>query len=400
MAENYNLFPTRSQQCYTLAYKLMKIGIDARLWNETGVGRYIRNLIKQLAILDHENNYVLFAQNKDIENIKNQISNAKNTWKIIPVDMRWHSVEEQWRFPSKLYQERLDVMHFPYFSLPIQYNRPFIVTIHDLIIYHFPTGKASTLPLPLYHLKHYAYKAVIRQAIKKAVKVIVPLQAVKDDLQKTFSTESNKIIVTNEGIDEDLLKNKTNKEFHPMKSANSGQYFLYVGNAYPHKNLSLLINAFKKVYDINRDVTLILAGKKDFFYQRVEAEIKNNKYKNIIIYYDISDKHLADLYVNALAVVAPSFMEGFGLVPLEAMANNCLVFASAIPSHKEVCADAAMYFNPNKPDELYSLLKNRIINPADPIFKDKQILGKKRCSDYSWEKMAEETIRIYEQSAE
>src|SRR5688500_13416898 len=98
----------------------MKIGIDCRLWNETGVGRYIRNLVGQLQEIDKKNEYVLFMLPKDVANSKWKMENGK--WKIVLADIRWHSVEEQVKFPKILEKENLDLMHFPYFSVPIRYK--------------------------------------------------------------------------------------------------------------------------------------------------------------------------------------------------------------------------------------------------------------------------------------
>src|SRR5690242_4609839 len=128
----------------------MRIGIDGRLWNETGVGRYIRNLVWGLQEFDKKNEYVLFIK----KGLKIDDLRLKNDpWKVVETEIHWHSLAEQIKFPQILYKENLDLMHFPYFSLPIFYNKPFVVTIHDLIINHFPTGKASTLPYPLYLMK-------------------------------------------------------------------------------------------------------------------------------------------------------------------------------------------------------------------------------------------------------
>lgn len=132
----------------------MRIGIDARLWNETGVGRYIRNLVYNLLEIDSRNEYVLFTNKQTIEEIKEHKSKIKfedKKLKLVETNIRWHSVSEQIKFPKILEKEKLDLMHFPYFSVPILYNRPFVITIHDLIINHFSTGKASTLPTPLYY---------------------------------------------------------------------------------------------------------------------------------------------------------------------------------------------------------------------------------------------------------
>ncbi|HEY9665002.1 MAG TPA: glycosyltransferase, partial [Allocoleopsis sp.] len=162
----------------------MKIGIDCRLWNETGVGRYVRNLVDQLLKIDKKNTYILFVQSKDYEQINSQCS--RFNVQLVKVDIRWHSLEEQVKFPKLLEKEHLDLMHFPYFSVPIRYKRPFVITIHDLILHHFGTGKASTLPAPLYKLKHAGYKYVLSQAAKHAQTIIVPLETVKKDVMGTL----------------------------------------------------------------------------------------------------------------------------------------------------------------------------------------------------------------------
>src|SRR3989344_5912882 len=119
----------------------MKIGIDARLINETGVGRYIRNLINVLARIDRINSYIVFVRD-DSWNPPNE------RWEKRIIDIPWHSISEQLIFPWLLIKEHLDLVHIPYFNVPIFYPGKFVVTIHDLTILHFDTGKATTLPLP------------------------------------------------------------------------------------------------------------------------------------------------------------------------------------------------------------------------------------------------------------
>src|SRR3989344_7034013 len=97
-------------------------------------------------------------------------------------------------------------MHFPYFSLPVLYRKPFIITIHDLIIHHFATGKASTLPLPIYALKRLGYKKVLKHGILRAKRIIVPLETVREDIVNTFSVKKSRVVVTNEGFDTSLKK--------------------------------------------------------------------------------------------------------------------------------------------------------------------------------------------------
>lgn len=365
----------------------MRIGIDARLWNQTGVGRYIRNLVLNLQKIDLKNNYVLFVKTTDFENVESQIINPK--WKIIKSDINWHTVSEQVRFASILEKEKLDIVHFPYFSVPIFYNRPFVVTIHDLIINHFPTGKASTLAFPIYRMKLMAYKVIIKKAAQKAKKIITVSNATKEEIVDHLKIKENKIEVVYNGVDKGLL------DILKTERIIKDPYFLYVGNAYPHKNLERLLLAFFEFLKDNKNVKLVLVGREDYFYNKLKDKFKNMNLKNSIIFYqEINDKELVNLYQNALALIMPSLMEGFGLPAVEAMVNNCLVLASDIPSLREICKDAAIYFNPKDVSDIARNLES--IN-KNPELKEKFVVkGFQRGSNFSWEKSAKEILKIYE----
>lgn len=368
----------------------MKIGIDVRLWNETGVGRYIRNLVLQLSEIDKSNDYVLFVQRKEREAIRKQLNN-KN-WKIVPVDIRWHTITEQFLFASVINKENLDVMHFPYFSLPILYRKPFVVTIHDLIIHHFPTGKASTLPIPLYKVKRLGYEQVLQYAVKKGKKIIVPLPAVQKDLVKAFHVPESKIAVTPEGFDNCIAQGSHEKMTLPFK-----KYFLYVGNAYPHKNLDLLLKAFQQFKEINatKSIGLILAGKDSYFYKKLREKIKKETISDIAVLNDVSDAQLAYLYRHAICLVSPSLMEGFGLIALEALALKCIPVVSDIPAFHEVCDEAAVYFNPTSPKSLREKLEH-VISLTEQTKERMRERGQGRVKQFSWKRMALQTLEIYE----
>lgn len=406
--------------------QLMRIGIDCRLWEQTGVGRYIKNLIINLSNIDKTNEYILFVRSQDAEGIKKQIANSK--WRIVKTDIRWHSVAEQVELPKILAREKLDLVHFPYFSVPIFYDKPFVVTIHDLIINHFSTGKASTLVYPLYLAKRHAYKFVISQAASKAKMVIVPSNASKEEVVNHLKVPASKIKVIYEGMDQDISNLKTQKSRLPKPGTGGqanlipGKYFLYVGNAYPHKNLERLIKAFcmfqgpvanllpasapnpfgeplaQSVRAVGspsaratlRDVKLVLVGKKDYFYRKLEEK---NKCNNLIYFGKANDHELADLYSYALALVMPSLMEGFGLPILEAMSLRCPVLASNIAVFKEVAGDEAVYFNPTDVGDIADKLESIILNPES---KSKLIeKAYQKTKEFSWEKMAKETLKIY-----
>lgn len=390
----------------------MKIGIDARLWNQTGVGRYTRNLVKNLLEQDNKNTYVLFIKDQDYQDLKSQLVNwrinlksleEKERLKIVKTDIHWHSFEEQIKMPKLLARENLDLMHFPYFSIPVFYRRPYVITMHDLIVDHFSTGKASTLPNWLYFLKRMGYRYVTRQAIKHSKMIFVPTESVKNEIIDHFGTDKRKIIVTSEGVDDEISSSTLNYEEVEkkvgIKNLQDKNYFLYVGNAYPHKNLSTLVSAFELLKsELNskaENLCLFLVGKEDYFYKRLKDEVKKRNTPNVYFLGFVEDKVLSFLYNKALALVLPSFMEGFGLTAIEAMDKRCLVVVSAIPELKEICGKAAYYFNPNSILELKEDL-DKIYHSKEEEREKLKDLGKERVKEFSWKKMTLETLKIYE----
>ncbi len=365
----------------------MKVGIDARLYFESGVGRYIKNTLEELDKFcissDTEDKYYIFLSKKGFESV-----NFKSKALIkVESDIAWHSVKEQVSFSKILNFYNLDLMHFTYFSLPIFYKRKFVVTIHDLIINSIDTGKATTLPKPIYKIKRFAYHMVVKHAVKNSSFIIVPSESTKNEILHTYRINSEKITIIPEGIDPEFLSESKKPKINLPK-----KFILYVGNAYPHKNLDRLVEAYTRVEkEIEED--LVFVGKSDYFYKRLSAKTRSNP--RIKILHDIDDNALSYLYEHATFLVAPSLMEGFGLTPLEAMAHNCLPVVSSIDAFKKVCENAALYFLPYDVDSLAStFLKAASLND-----KEKNEFRKKfkdRVKQFSWKKSFVETFKIYE----
>ena len=366
----------------------MKIGIDGRLWNETGVGRYTRNLVNGIDSLaaskkiNHE--ISVFLRKNEFTTLEFKSPNIKK----VLADISWHSLSEQIFFTKILRHEKLDLMHFPYFSLPISYKRPYVVTIHDLIINRFPTGKASTLPTPIYWGKWFGYKFILKKGISNAKKIIVPSHAVEAELKDQFGVAGDRVKVIYEGGFEE-------KDPGEGKNVLGKKYFLKVGNAYPHKNVNTLLNAFSKVYAKDQSVYLVFAAKKDFFYKRILEKITYPLMSNIIFIENPTDKELKNLYKNAIATIVPSFMEGFGLTAIEALSCGCPILLSDIPVHREICKNTASYFDPYDETDMAQKMQNAIsVTPAqrEKFAKMANAFVKK----YSWEKMVSQTLELYE----
>lgn len=377
----------------------MRIGIDARFWSEQGHGRYLRNLIRELQKLDTENDYVLFLCKDDFDRVS--FSNPKFT-KVV-ADIRWYTVKEQTIFLKILLDAKLDLLHVPHFNVPIFYHKPYIITIHDLTITHFPSIRATTLPLPIWKIKRAMYHFVLKTAIKKAKKVIAVSEFTKDEILRFYpNTQPNKIVVTHEAVDQHFIEIGRYVEVdNPLvseakeKFGITKQYLLYIGNVHPHKNIERLIRVFNRLQnDLSGNIELVMVGKDNYFQKRLREETNNNKLgENIIWTGYVSDDYLIPLVKGAAAFVFPSLMEGFGIPPLEAMACGTPTVVSKTGSLPEVCGDASYFFNPEDQTDMYQKIKT-VLN--DPEIRATLIQhGHERVTQFSWQKMANETKGVY-----
>lgn len=362
----------------------MRIGIDARLIEETGVGRYIRHLVYELSHLDTTNEYVIFLRKKKYE----QFVLPNRRWTKIVADIPWHSVREQLILPVLFTKAHLDLVHIPYHNPPIFYPGKMVITIHDLTILHFATGKATTLPLLLYKLKRLGYWIELMVGLKRAAKIIAVSQATKQEIIDHFHVPADAIAVTYEGVDPRFFTSQ--KQSNPIIPI---PYFLYVGNAYPHKNLEVLLHAFRMLTkDYGARVKLVLVGRDDFFYTRLRKFADDLDVASDSIFFGpADDATLINLYAHALALVSPSLMEGFGLPPLEAIAVGCPVIVSDIPVFHEILGSLALYFSPHSAEALAQKLREAGAK------KNRAAAGERAAiRRFSWQNMVKETIAIYE----
>lgn len=360
----------------------MKIGIDARLYGlkHRGIGRYVKNLCDLLAEEYGELEIVFFLTPDNFKNFK--ISSVKHGKALL--NARWYGFKEQWLVPLVAKKHNIDIMHFTHFNTPLFYRRKFILTMHDLTINRFPDSRATTLPLWLYRLKLIFYEKILKHAINKAEKIICPSNHVKKDVQEIYGIAGGKITVIHEGAD--MAKQQTNG----LNISIPKPYFLYVGAAYPHKNLEMLIKAFKN-FNTQNQYNLILVGRHDYFYQKLISQTKD---ESIIFSGEASENELSQLYQNALAFAFPSLSEGFGLPVLEAQALGCPVISSNATCLPEILGSSALYFNPLNIKDIEQSFKT--ISQNEKLRKQLAGLGQTNCLRFNWQKMVKQTVEIYQ----
>lgn len=383
----------------------MRIGIDARFYGSLGkgLGRYTEKLIEQLERIDDGNEYVIFLRP---ENFSEYAPRSPRFRKVM-ARYAWYGLAEQTLFVWLLYRSSLDLVHFPHFNVPLLYRRPFLVTIHDLILVHYPTLRNTTRLAMVYWIKFFVYRYVIASAITRSRHIITVSHFTANDIITTYPQARGKMSVTYEAADDYCqlatrqeeerlfrqlgllprdITQKNGYSFHDILQP----YFLYVGNAYPHKNLSVLFSV-ARAFPTH---LFILVGKEDYFYSRLKEEAKRQHADNVIFAGFLTDKELSLLYRFARAYLFPSLYEGFGLPPLEAMVHGTPVVSSDRGSLPEILGDAALYFDPTNPESLRARLRELGENVAlRDVLKER---GYARGTRYSFRTMAIETHRLYQ----
>ena len=361
-----------------------RIGIDARLINQTGVGVYIKNLLCYLdKLIDDSVELYVYLRKDDFQTAS---FNSKNITKR-QADIQWHSISEQTLFLKKLFSDRLDLMHFTYFSFPMFYPRPFIITIHDLIPLSHATGKASTKHPFYYSIKLFAYRLLLSKAVSNSKAILAPSNTVKQEITQYFGDDlSQKIYVTYEGVNMQSLQNKLSKK---LEQQYKNPFYIYIGNFYPHKNVDHLIRAFAHSHTTAR---LVLIGPEDHFSQRMKAIIdEENAQNRITFHHNATSEDLTFFYEHAKALIHPSRAEGFGLSLIEAIYHDCPVLASNIPVFEELYKDVVIFFDQNDIYEMARVIDDFDAGNIVPPVIDKKSLLKK----YSFETMSKKTLEVY-----
>lgn len=254
-----------------------------------------------------------------------------------------------------------------------------IVTIHDASVYAFP--KAYSMYFRIW------YKMIYKFVSKNAQKILTVSNYSKNELSKYCKLDENKIAVIYEGK-EQILNSVSDERILRDCNLKKNAYLLAVSSINPNKNFNLIVKAIEQ---IDGDCDIAIAGNAN---NKVFSNFPLRAGGNVKLLGYVGDGQLRALYENAACFVYPSFYEGFGLPPLEAMACGCPVIVSNTSSLPEVCGDAALYCDPFDPKDLAQ--KINILMTDNMLREYLQRKGLERASQFTWEKCARETWFIIE----
>lgn len=364
------------------------IVIDARLYGpkHTGIGRYTKNLLLALSKLPDFRKYrfTLIIYPELESEIKKDLNDK---FHYVTTNIRHYSVKEQLSLPFLIYKLKPNLVHFTHFNKPIFYFGKSVVTIHDLIKHFFKGRLNTTKNASIYWIKHFFY-LILTNIVIKTNTIIVPSNYWRDYIIKKFHVSAKKIITTHEAVDPTFLEKISDLKQDNSKIQN---YILYTGNLYPHKNVNVIIEALRKLPNIR----LKIICSRNYFTQRIEELLKKYKITHQVDFLGyIPDTEFKQIYSHALALVHPSFMEGFSLTGLEAMALSCPVISSNSSCLPEIYQNSVLYFDPKNSNELVSQIK---LIQNNPKIREKLIkLGHQQVAKYSWDKTAKQTLSVYQ----
>lgn len=342
-----------------------KIAIDCRMFQNSGIGRYLENILANLVDLCAEVSFLLIGNPNELSHY------ADNpTCEILPVDIPIFSLKEMFDFPVKDVNQ-CTCFYSPNYNIPLGIKVPIISTIHDVLFLDIP-GLISKFKKSV----NYLY---LKQAISRSNLIFTVSKFSKDRILLHFP-KANNIVVTYNGISEYF------NQVHEIPPFFDFRYFLYVGNVKPHKGLECLLSAYKKLENKNVLQKLVIVGDVESFKtgdEQIKFMLKQGAFsKNIIFTGRVTDKELVSIMKYADKLIQPSLYEGFGIPPLESLSLGTPVILSDITVFKEIYQGYPVeYFQCNDADDLAVKMGNNNLQRIE--------LAKELKERYSYRKSAE-----------
>jgi glycosyltransferase involved in cell wall biosynthesis len=359
------------------------IVIDARI-RRASTGRPIDRLVEYLQDTDSINHYTILVQPDDPW----KMHTANFTAVSCPYPQFSLNPMHQIGFARQLYALKPDLVHFTMTQQPLFYFGNIVTMTHDTTMYYFVRRGAT--PLLLFKIKMLLYRFLVWWSHRKSRKIIVPTRTVAQELANLQPFVARKLVVINEAAE-------PASAFTPRRPKVMGahdEFIMYVGTAFPHKNLPMLIEAFELLRQEHPALKLVFVGKTEAHYEELAALAAKSPVADSIIFTDfVSDEELSWLYANVSAYVFVSLSEGWGLPPLEAMAHSAPVVSSSASVMPEVYGDGAYYCDATDPQDIATKVA-AVLDNKD-LRSDLIKRGHKQLAKYSWQRWAAETLVLY-----
>lgn len=349
--------------------------------NPAGVGVHVENIVKNILSLDTRNTYHLLHFTESDHPIYTHNETLYRQYKHLPF------MFSDSRYLAK-HGHRYDIVHrFLPGGFISRIPSKIVITVHDLFQYKWYPFNRS--------LKLLFARFINRQSLMKADALLAVSEFTKKEILDTFAIDADRVHVVY-GAPRGFQPNpEKSREMLNAQYDLSSPYILFVSTIEPRKNLLTLVKAFealKERYSI--DEALVIVGRRGWNYEETLRYIEKSDYRESIKEIGfVPTTHLGYFYEHAKLFVYPSFMEGFGIPPLEAMACGCPTLTSDTSSLPEVVNDRDMMFPPDD-IEVFTAKMLKILR--DPVArKDNIAKGIENAKRFSWKRSAEKVIGIY-----
>lgn len=371
----------------------MRIAIDVRALASqlTGGGYYTYHLLGALSLLDRENEYLLCAHRPPAH----LPPGARQRFRVgggnYPSGLLWQQVA----LGRLLVREKADVFHSPLFTLPPRLRCPAIVTVFDLTAIMFPHWHRLKV--------RYSQKGFLRRSLRDARKVIAISRATRDDILKYFPSAEGKVVVIPLAAPQDFRPREEDSFLVEKLRKGLGKehgFLLYLGTLEPRKNLPFLLRSYRRLRERMKGETprLVLAGAPGWKYQAIHREIGLlGLSESVTLTGYVKRRDLPCLYQAARLFLFPSLYEGFGLPPLEAMACGTPVIVSSRSSLPEVVGEAGILADPED-EEAWGKVMEQVLTDKD-LARRMKADGLRQAAEFSWERVARETLSLYREVA-
>lgn len=378
----------------------MRIGIEAqRLFrpHKHGMDRVALELIKNLQVLDKENQYFIFVKPDE----DNTVIEETENFKIVEVEGGSYPIWEQVKLPKMVKSYNCDVLHCTSNTAPLNVKIPLITTLHDVIFKESTIQKQLTSSASWYQKIGNLYRRLIVDAVvKRSHQLITVSNYEKHNISSVYRLDDSKIQTVHNGVNRNFTSeiSEAKKKMVREKYNLPKQFLLHIGNTEPRKNTARVLKAFNKYNNnFSDEVKLVLIGLNESKLKSLLKDIGLEKElaKKIVLTGYVSDEDLPAVFNLSEMFLFPSLREGFGIPIIEAMACGVPVITSNTSSMPEVAGDAALLVDPNRVGSIFeAIVKLRL----DREFRDKLISkGLERHKLFSWENAAKKVLNIYQQ---
>ncbi len=370
----------------------MRIGIDATALppQPVGAGNYIIQLIRALASLKVNDEFVIFAQQRG-QALISLPENDSFEWTILE-DRNPGSrlIWEQTLFPQLIKRSGVDLLHSMHYTRPVRLPCASVVTFHDMTFFLYPElhTRAKRLFFPL----------AIRASARQADALTAVSESTRQDAIRVLGISPEKIAATQLGVDPAFrpINDAGFKRVIAEKYDLPERFILYVGLLEPRKNLPMLIRAYKRLIDGGENFKLVLVGRYGWRYEELLRQINNLDLEGMVHFTGyVSQEDLPLVYNLSSLFVYPTLYEGFGLPALEAMACGVPVITTDVSSLPEIVGEAGILVPVNNVEALYGAM---IAVLGDEDLRRKMInKGIQRAAKFTWEQTAKLTFQVYQQ---